>query len=146
MCPMFYLRCPKPSRLLLQPSYAQDLGLGDIDHGLYGTLLHGLGGCVGTLGAIPCCPLPNPYQNVQQGSVGLVSRFGKFYKVGPIFPWCLSCAPVHLYPCSPSTLVSSVSMCARRTSSALTSRSKSAPLAARKLLLVIMSTLRCACR
>lgn len=31
-------------------------------------------------GAIPCCPFPNPFKSVQQGSVGLVSRFGQFYK------------------------------------------------------------------
>lgn len=28
----------------------------------------------------PCCPLPNPFKSVKQGSVGLVSRFGQFYK------------------------------------------------------------------
>jgi len=31
-------------------------------------------------GAVPCCPFPNPFKNVQQGSVGLVTRFGQFYK------------------------------------------------------------------
>jgi erythrocyte band 7 integral membrane protein len=40
-----------------------------------------LGTCIGAIGAIPCMPCPNPFQNVQQGSVGLVSRFGQFYKV-----------------------------------------------------------------
>ncbi len=64
----------------------------------YGSLLNLLGDCVGCIGAIPCCPCPNPYRNVGQGesipsenvlilsqtmvagAVGLVSRFGKFYK------------------------------------------------------------------
>ena len=33
------------------------------------------------MGSIPCCIVcPNPYKSVQQGNVGLVSRFGKFYK------------------------------------------------------------------
>jgi len=64
----------------MQPSYGQDLGTGEVEHGIYGSLLNVLGDCVGLFGAIPCCPLPNPYRNVQQGSVGLVSRFGKFYK------------------------------------------------------------------
>ncbi|RDB19910.1 hypothetical protein Hypma_012963 [Hypsizygus marmoreus] len=64
----------------MQPSYAQDLGTGEVTHGIYGSLLQGLGSCVGFLGAIPCCPFPNPFRNVQQGSVGLVSRFGQFYK------------------------------------------------------------------
>ncbi|KZS91242.1 hypothetical protein SISNIDRAFT_456841 [Sistotremastrum niveocremeum HHB9708] len=64
----------------MQPSYAQDLGTGGVTHGLYGSLLNVLGDCVGCVGAIPCCPFPNPFRNVQQGSVGLVSRFGQFYK------------------------------------------------------------------
>jgi len=64
----------------MQPSYAQDLGSGEVTHGIYGSLMHGLGGCVGFFGAIPCCPLPNPFKSVQQGSVGLVQRFGQFYK------------------------------------------------------------------
>lgn len=64
----------------MQPSYAQDLGTGEVTHGFYGSFLQGLGTCVGFCGAIPCCPLPNPFRNVQQGSVGLVTRFGHFYK------------------------------------------------------------------
>ncbi|KAJ7636517.1 hypothetical protein FB45DRAFT_906756 [Roridomyces roridus] len=64
----------------MQPSYAQDLGLGEVTHGLYGSLLNGLGSIVGVCGMIPCCPFPNPFREVQQGSVGLVSRFGQFYK------------------------------------------------------------------
>lgn len=64
----------------MQPSYAQDLGLGEVQHGVYGTLLQGLGNVIGLFGAVPCCPLPNPFQEVQQGAVGLVSRFGQFYK------------------------------------------------------------------
>jgi len=64
----------------MQPSYAQDLGAGEVTHGFYGSMMHALGGCVGFCGAIPCCPLPNPFRNVEQGSVGLVQRFGQFYK------------------------------------------------------------------
>jgi len=64
----------------MQPSYGQDLGTGDVRHGVYGSLLNILGDTVGFVGAVPCCPCPNPYRNVQQGSVGLVSRFGQFYK------------------------------------------------------------------
>jgi len=64
----------------MQPSYSQDLGVGSIEHGFYGSMMNALGSCVGTLGMIPCCPLPNPFKNVQQGSVGLISRFGQFYK------------------------------------------------------------------
>ncbi|KAF8883176.1 hypothetical protein CPB84DRAFT_1838139 [Gymnopilus junonius] len=64
----------------MQPSYAQDLGTTEVTHGIYGSFLQALGSCVGLCGAIPCCPFPNPFRNVQQGSVGLVSRFGQFYK------------------------------------------------------------------
>jgi regulator of protease activity HflC (stomatin/prohibitin superfamily) len=64
----------------MQPSYAQDLGSGEVTHGFYGSMMQCLGSCVGFCGAIPCCPLPNPFRNVEQGSVGLVQRFGQFYK------------------------------------------------------------------
>jgi len=64
----------------MQPSYAQDLGLLEVTHGLYGSLLQGLGSVVGLCGMVPCFPCPNPFREVQQGSVGLVSRFGQFYK------------------------------------------------------------------
>ena len=82
----------------LQPSYAQDLGLGNVQHGVYGSLLNALGSAVGFLGAFPCMPCPNPFREVRQGglfpscpetiltklsllgSVGLVTRFGQFYK------------------------------------------------------------------
>ncbi|KAJ7630143.1 hypothetical protein B0H17DRAFT_1109263 [Mycena rosella] len=60
----------------------QDLGTGEATHGLYGSLLQGLGSMmiVGVCGMVPSCPFPNPFREVQQGSVGLVSRFGQFYK------------------------------------------------------------------
>jgi erythrocyte band 7 integral membrane protein len=38
-----------------------------------------LGSCIGNLGAIPCCFVcPNPYKPVNQGNVGLVTKFGRF--------------------------------------------------------------------
>ncbi|KAI9574810.1 hypothetical protein HD554DRAFT_2233233 [Boletus coccyginus] len=64
----------------MQPSYAQDLGTGEVTHGIYGSFIQYLGAAVGFCGAIPCCPCPNPFRNVHQGSVGLVTRFGQFYK------------------------------------------------------------------
>ncbi|KAJ6585689.1 hypothetical protein B0H19DRAFT_1250471 [Mycena capillaripes] len=36
--------------------------------------------CRASCGIIPCCPFLNPFREVQQGSVGLVSRFGQLYK------------------------------------------------------------------
>jgi erythrocyte band 7 integral membrane protein len=87
----------------MQPSYAQDMGTDTVIHGFYGSMMQSLGSCIGFCGAIPCCPLPNPFKEVRQGrfslmvpnliysffsnnglmvtgSVGLVSRFGQFYK------------------------------------------------------------------
>ena len=91
----------------MQPSYAQDLGIDTVTHGFYGSMMQSLGSCAGFCGAIPCCPFPNPFKEVRQGrfslmvpnllrfvtyslfsnnglmvtgSVGLVSRFGHFYK------------------------------------------------------------------
>ncbi|KAJ2630232.1 hypothetical protein H4R22_002807 [Coemansia sp. RSA 1290] len=47
----------------------------------YDSFMNALGSCLGVFGQIPgCCCIPNPYKEVQQGSVALVSRFGKYYK------------------------------------------------------------------
>jgi hypothetical protein len=94
----------------MQPLYAQDMGLEGVTHGFYGSMMQSLGSCIGFIGAVPCCPCPNPFKEVRQGtiaidftlylqpnvcrvcefshqpisilpgSVGLVSRFGQFYK------------------------------------------------------------------
>lgn len=65
----------------MQPSYAQDLGVDEVGMGFYGSLINCLGAVVGGMGQFPCCICcPNPYKSVEQGSVGLISRFGKFYK------------------------------------------------------------------
>jgi regulator of protease activity HflC (stomatin/prohibitin superfamily) len=72
-----------PRREDLQPSYAQTL-VGESDqgnHGWYGSMINTLGSCIGTMGAIPCCIFcPNPYKPVSQGNVGLVTKFGRFYR------------------------------------------------------------------
>ncbi|ESZ89998.1 stomatin-like protein [Sclerotinia borealis F-4128] len=72
-----------PRREDLQPSYAQVLQ-GDDDtntNGWYGSMINTLGSCIGTCGAIPCCFVcPNPYKPVSQGNVGLVTKFGRFYR------------------------------------------------------------------
>ncbi|KAM0749655.1 hypothetical protein T439DRAFT_326534 [Meredithblackwellia eburnea MCA 4105] len=65
----------------MQPSYAQDLGTTAVESNFYGGMINCLGAVAGTLGSIPCCfCCPNPYKSVRQGSVGLVSKFGQFYK------------------------------------------------------------------
>ena len=72
-----------PRREDLQPSYAQVLH-GDDDvaaHGWYGGMINTLGSCIGFCGAIPCCVVcPNPFKNVSQGNVGLVTKFGRFFR------------------------------------------------------------------
>ena len=91
-----------PRREDLQPAYAQTLQGESEDagsHGWYGSmstfsvyfsstgyiliylLVNNLGSCIGFCGAIPCCIVcPNPYKPVSQGNVGLVTKFGRFYR------------------------------------------------------------------
>jgi len=65
----------------MQPSFATELSLDTIEHGTYGTIMNALGSVAGTLGSVPCIVCcPNPYKRIDQGYVGLISRFGKFYK------------------------------------------------------------------
>lgn len=51
--------------------------------GTYGAIMHAVGSCCGVVGSIlPCfCPCIVPFREVEQGNVGLVTRFGKFYKI-----------------------------------------------------------------
>jgi erythrocyte band 7 integral membrane protein len=71
-----------PRREDLQPSYAQTLqGDDQAVHGWYGGMINSLGACIGNIGAIPGCFIcPNPYKPVNQGNVGLVTKFGRFYR------------------------------------------------------------------
>ncbi|KAL8846370.1 MAG: hypothetical protein Q9221_008531 [Calogaya cf. arnoldii] len=78
------IKVQPPRREDLQPAYAQTLQ-GESDdaaaHGWYGALINTLGSVVGGFGAIPCCIVcPNPFKEVQQGNVGLVTKFGRFYR------------------------------------------------------------------
>lgn len=60
-------------------SYANEIEIPN--NGLYGKLVHGVGALCGTIGLVPCCfCFPNPFKSVDQGNVGLVTRFGQFYK------------------------------------------------------------------
>ncbi|KAL6239980.1 hypothetical protein BDW75DRAFT_196608 [Aspergillus navahoensis] len=72
----------QPPRLSdLQPRYASTIEHDDSNpeaHGWYASFKHTIGECIGGLGVIPCCPCPNPFRPVQQGEVGLVTRFGRF--------------------------------------------------------------------
>lgn len=70
-----------PKQEDLQQSYASIVGNDANPKGWYGSMINALGSCMGTLGAVPCCICcPNPYKQVHQGNVGLVTKFGKFYK------------------------------------------------------------------
>ncbi|KAI3338476.1 stomatin family protein [Ustulina deusta] len=70
---------PRPEDL--QESYAQIVDSNANPKGWYGSMINALGACIGTVGAVPCCIFcPNPYKQVHQGNVGLVTKFGKFYK------------------------------------------------------------------
>ncbi|KAM0264737.1 hypothetical protein ACHAQJ_000562 [Trichoderma viride] len=66
----------------LQQSYAAVVGTeSSSPKGWYGGMINTLGSCIGTMGAFPCCIIcPNPYKHVSQGQVGLVTKFGRFYK------------------------------------------------------------------
>jgi erythrocyte band 7 integral membrane protein len=65
----------------LQKSYEAIVGNDADAKGWYGGMINALGTIIGTMGAVPCCVCcPNPYKSVGQGNVGLVTKFGKFYK------------------------------------------------------------------
>ena len=71
-----------PKREDLQPSYARVLFPDTEDtaaHSWYGSMINTLGSVIGTCGAVPCCVVcPNPYKPVEQGNVGLVTKYGRF--------------------------------------------------------------------
>ncbi|KAI7905554.1 uncharacterized protein BX663DRAFT_535155 [Cokeromyces recurvatus] len=66
----------------VQASYAKELDISkDIPHGIYETMMTCLGNSLGFFGSFPCIVCcPNPYKQIRQGDVGLVEKFGKFYK------------------------------------------------------------------
>jgi len=76
------IKVEPPRREDLQPSYATVLFPDSHEsdgHGWYGSMINTLGSIIGTCGAVPCCFVcPNPYRPVQQGTVGLVTKFGRF--------------------------------------------------------------------
>ncbi len=75
-----HMRVEPPKREDLQKSYASVIEEVHFP-GWYGAMRHGLGEMIGAMGAIPCVICcPNPFKEVGQGSVGLVTKFGRFYK------------------------------------------------------------------
>ncbi|KAF4126382.1 Regulator of protease HflC, stomatin/prohibitin superfamily [Geosmithia morbida] len=70
-----------PKQEDLQRSYATVVDSEASPKGWYGSMINTFGAVAGTMGAIPCCIVcPNPYNSVSQGNVGLVTKFGRFYK------------------------------------------------------------------
>ncbi|KAI8361010.1 hypothetical protein B0O80DRAFT_493632 [Mortierella sp. GBAus27b] len=66
----------------MQQSFAAEFSPDDENHGVYGALMNTAGSIMGALGSVPCIVCcPNPYKTVSQGTVGLITRFGKFYKI-----------------------------------------------------------------
>lgn len=64
-----------------QTSFEHEIEMPRGKNSLYESFYTSLGNCLGTLGAIPLCAcFPNAYKTVEQGSVGLISKYGKFYK------------------------------------------------------------------
>ncbi|EPZ34842.1 hypothetical protein ROZALSC1DRAFT_30727 [Rozella allomycis CSF55] len=72
-----------PPAYSIPNSFAKTLDVQPPSHGSYEKLLNAWGNCMGFLGAyIPCCfCCPSPFKIVPQGYAGLVSRFGKVYKI-----------------------------------------------------------------
>lgn len=83
-------KAPAPAPVVEQPKgrrlmQAVQLHAFELDEplvtGCYPLFIDLCGALCGTLGMIPCCIcFPNPYKQVLQGYVGLVTKFGKLYK------------------------------------------------------------------
>ncbi|KAJ1907091.1 hypothetical protein IWQ60_011932 [Tieghemiomyces parasiticus] len=72
---------PKHGRLMnyQPPKFANEIPVGS--DSFYESAANTVGTIIGYLGMIPCCICcPNPYTSISQGSIGLISRFGKYYK------------------------------------------------------------------
>jgi hypothetical protein len=75
-----------PRREDFQPSYASqfptDYNDDPASRGWYGNMINVIGSAMGTLGSVPgCICCPNPYKRIEQGQVGLVTKFVSRYAV-----------------------------------------------------------------
>ncbi|KAK9719343.1 hypothetical protein K7432_004878 [Basidiobolus ranarum] len=70
----------EPQPFSMRRSFANEAPA-DEPQGFYYWWMNGLGNLLGSLGTVPglFC-FPNPYEQISQGHVGLVSKFGKVYK------------------------------------------------------------------
>ncbi|KAI8817310.1 stomatin family protein [Fimicolochytrium jonesii] len=70
-----------PPMFPMQQSYAKEIPLPKEAYGWYESMMSCIGGVLGGVGSIPLCVcFPNPYKTVEQGNVGLITRFGRYYK------------------------------------------------------------------
>lgn len=75
------MKVEPPKKEDLQRSYARIVEEDATPDGWYARMKDTLGNIIGTVGAVPGCIFcPNPFKEVHQGNVGLVTKFGKFYK------------------------------------------------------------------
>ncbi|CEP24069.1 STM1 [Cyberlindnera jadinii] len=73
-----YISTP-PIRSNIKMSYAKVYDTQP--EGFYQSMVNGFGSFFGSLGIIPCCCCSNPYTDVKQGTVGLVTKFGELARV-----------------------------------------------------------------
>ena len=66
-----------------QKAYQQVLPVSNPSHGFYESMMTSIGNIVGLLGQLPCTAIcfPNPMKQINQGNVGLITKFGKCYKI-----------------------------------------------------------------
>ncbi|KAJ3107800.1 hypothetical protein HDU97_003148 [Phlyctochytrium planicorne] len=67
----------------IQRSFAHQIDLPSTGDGLsdcYQSCVSSCGTLLGYMGMLPCCCCCNPFSQVQQGYVGLISRFGRYYR------------------------------------------------------------------
>lgn len=76
------LRQPKVQpQMNVQQSFAHEIPVPAPVNPVYECCLSTAGAILGFFGALPCCCCcPNPFKIVLQGEVGLVTKFGKYYK------------------------------------------------------------------
>jgi erythrocyte band 7 integral membrane protein len=61
-------------------SVQEQEGISSDRHYAYETFVNSLGDCIGTLCTPPCC-IANPYQLIQEGTLGIFLKFGRFEKI-----------------------------------------------------------------
>ena len=136
----------------MQPSYAQDMGVEGVTHGFYGSMMQCLGSCVGFCGAVPCCPLPNPFKEVRQGQFSQIDSL-PFIAFCSFVPSLIGLFSQGLWDSSHalasstrrSTQAWSKSTFAVNRFASSTLKSKSSQLVGKPSSLATMSTSKCTC-